>query len=173
MSENRTRLYAELIEQSPDPIITLDLTGMIRFVNSATEDASAYSAAELVGKHFTKTGVLTAVGTVKAVQEFVLVVAGQTRPPFELEIIRKDGIMRTFEAHPKLIKTEDGGLERIQVIFRDVTNRKELEEALRKKSVALEQLTRLMTDHEKHILDLKREVNELLKQLGRAQKYTA
>ena len=157
MSSNQQQIYAELIEQSPDPIITVDLVGIIRFVNSAAEEASAYRADELVGKHFTRTGVLTAAGTVKAVQEFTLLVAGHVRPPFELEIVRKDQNLWIFEAHPRLVRVKAGGPATIQVIFRDITNRKELKETLRKQSAALE--------------ELKREINALLQELHRAPKY--
>ena len=172
MGDDQHQLYQDLIEQSPDPIITLDQAGIIRFFNSAAEEASLYSAAELVNTHFTRTGVLTAAGVVKAVQEFVLVVAGQTRPPFELEVVRKDRTMLTFEAHPKRI-TLSGGALTIQVVFRDVTKRKELEDMLRKKNAALEQLTHVMASRDTRILELEREVNALLTTLQQPPKYQA
>jgi len=121
MPDQTPRLYQELIEQSPDPIITLDQAGIIRFINAAAEEVSMLQADELVGKHFTKTGLLTAAGVVKAVQEFVLVVAGKTREPFELEIVRRDQSILTLEAHPKRLQLVDGAT--IQVVFRDVTKR--------------------------------------------------
>lgn len=169
MTDQTPQWYQELIEQSPDPILTLDQVGTIRFVNSAVETASMYQANELVGKHFTKTGVLTATGVVKAVQEFMLVVTGHTRPPFELEIVRKDQALLTFEAHPKRVQLGDGVT--IQVVFRDVTRRKEAQEALQQKTTALEQLHRLTIDREERVLELKREVNALLAGLNRPPKY--
>lgn len=143
--EQTPQLYQELIEQSPDPIITLDVAGTIRFVNAAAETVSMLQAAELVGKHFTKTGLLPVSGVVKAVQEFALVVAGQTRPPFELEIVRKDQSLLRLEAHPKRLQLIDGVT--IQVVFR-------------------------VTRREDRILELQREVNALLASLNRPPKYS-
>lgn len=169
MAEQTPHPYQDLIEQSPDPIITLDPTGTIRFVNLAAEEVAMLSSEELVGTHFTKTGLLSATGVVKAVQEFALVVMGHTRPPFELEIVRQDQSLVTMEAHPKRLRIGDGMT--IQVVFRDVTGRKELEEALRNKTAALEQLTRLMEDRDTRILELQREINAALAGLNRPPKY--
>lgn len=144
MADPTPQLYQELITQSPDPIITLDVTGTIRFVNAAAETVSMLPAAQLVGTHFTKTGLLTAAGVVKAVQEFVLVVAGQTRRPFELEIVRKDQSLLTVEVHPKRMHLSDGIT--IQAVFR-------------------------VMQREDRILELKREVNVLLAGLRRPPKY--
>lgn len=170
MHEHSGGLYQQLIEQSPDPIITLDLLGTIRFVNAAAEEASMYQAHELVGKHFTRTGILTTSGVVKAVQEFALVVAGQTRPPVELEVLRKDQSLRVYEAHKRLLQLSESG-PTVQVVFRDVTQRKELEEALKRKNAALEELNRVMMSREERLRQMQREVNALLGQLNRPPKY--
>ena len=164
------QLYMALIEQAPDPIMTMDRLGTIRFVNSAAERISGYPAEDLVGKHFTQTKVLTPAGLMKVTQEFALVMAGQDRPAFELEIIRKDGERRTMEANPKFITKQDGSVN-AQVIFRDVTQRKQVEETLRREHEQLVKMNNIMIDREQRIVELKREVNDLLKSLQQPPRY--
>ena len=60
----------------------------------------------------------------------------------------------------------------VHVIFRDITVRKQVEEALRAEKEKLERLDRVTMDREQRVLELKREVNELLVKLGQPIKYT-
>jgi len=125
------RRYARLFHDAPDPILMLDRLACIQAVNPAVEQACGYSAQELVGKHFSMVNVVAPVSLTKVAQEFAFVIMGSTRPPFELELIRKDGARRIFEAHSKLV-ADLGSEPFIQTIFRDVTERKRAEEELRR-----------------------------------------
>ena len=121
--------YATLIADAPDPIITMNLMGIIRHVNSAAVAASGYRASELLGKHFTKTGLLRSADIPFAIKDVAVVVAGMGNPLREYEILRKDGTKRIFEAHPRAIR-DDGKITGIQVIWRDITERKQAAESL-------------------------------------------
>ncbi|MBI3307377.1 MAG: PAS domain S-box protein [Candidatus Omnitrophica bacterium] len=123
------RCYAELVQQAPDPIITLDRLGYLQSMNPAAELALGYGSPELIGKHFAKTGVVGPDSVAKTLQEFTLTILGWQRPPFELQVIRKDSIVLTMEAHPKLIRRDKESF-RVQVIFRDITERKRIEQEL-------------------------------------------
>ncbi|HXV19279.1 MAG TPA: PAS domain S-box protein, partial [Candidatus Omnitrophota bacterium] len=124
------RRYANLIEGAPDPIITLDRLGNLRSMNPAAEKVSGYRAEELVGKYFGSMSILTTPSFARALKEFALIVVGQERPPLELDFIRKDGTVITMEANPRPIK-HAGKTESVQVIFRDMTERKLSEKALK------------------------------------------
>ncbi|MCM8775781.1 MAG: PAS domain S-box protein, partial [Candidatus Omnitrophica bacterium] len=122
--------YASLFHSAADPILILDLLGYIEAVNPAAEAISGYRLDELAGKHFTKAGLLGTSSLSTALKEYVLIKAGQSRLPFELDLIRKDGGTLTVEAHAQLIQSE-GKETGIEVVFRDMTDRKRLEHEAR------------------------------------------
>ena len=122
--------YEDLIQLAPDPIIILDRLGFLKSVNPAAEQASLYGADELIKRHFLKIGVIAPSSITKVVAEFELAMLGQRRPPFELGIVRKDQTQNTFEVDTHPIQRE-GKITGIQVIFRDVSERKRLEEQIR------------------------------------------
>ena len=123
------RLYADLIENAPDPIVMLDTRGFILKVNAVSEQASGYTASELVGKHLTRAGVLSLLSLPRVIRAFRLIVQGKKQPLFELEIIRKDKKRLLFEINSRPILREKK-VTGVQVIFRDITNRKRLEERM-------------------------------------------
>jgi len=59
----------------------------------------------------------------------------------------------------------------IGAIIRDITERKNSEEALRQKISELEKFNDLTVDRELKMIDLKREVNDLLKKFGKEERY--
>lgn len=123
------RSYADLFLGAADPIVILDRSGRIRGVNPAVERTSGYRPADLMGKHFIQAKVIAPSSLPKAVQEFTRVIAGQDARPFELEIISKKGGILFFEAHARRIH-KDEKVDTIQVIFRDMTERKKSERKL-------------------------------------------
>jgi len=100
--------YSALVQESPDAIISLDKTGNLLSFNTAAERISGFSAEEVIGKHFTKIGVLAKQSIPKALKEFALVIKGTKRPPFELTIMNKDKSYFFTEANPRLIKQKGG-----------------------------------------------------------------
>jgi len=124
------RKYSDLVQESPDAIISVDKTGNLLSFNPAAERISGFSAEQVMGKHFAKIGILAKQSMPKALKEFALVIKGIERPPFELTVMRKDKSYLFMEANPRLIK-HNGGKAWVQATFRDITNRKRAEEALR------------------------------------------
>jgi PAS domain S-box-containing protein len=59
----------------------------------------------------------------------------------------------------------------LQAIVRDMTKRKQVEEALQEKANELERFNRLMIGRELKMIELKKEINELLEKLDKPQKY--
>ena len=91
---------------------------------------SGFSSEEVIRKHFTEIDILAEQSIPKALKEYALVMAGVKRPPFELVIRRKDKSDLFMEANPRLIKRE-GKKAWIEVILRDISDRKRAEDALR------------------------------------------
>jgi PAS domain S-box-containing protein len=138
------RKYSDLVQQSPDAIISLDKTGNFLSFNPAAERMSGFSAQEVLGRHFTKVGILAKESIPKTLKEFGLVLTGAEHPPFELIITRKDKSRLFMEANGRLIE-QKGRKTWIQVTLRDITKRKEAEEELERLNKDLEAANRKLT----------------------------
>jgi two-component system sensor kinase FixL len=123
------RKCSDLVQYSPDAIISLDKTGNFLFFNTAAERMTGLSAEGVLGKHFTKIGFLTEDSIQKTLKEFGLLLTGSERSPFELVIIHKDKNPLVTEANARLIEQNDSEIW-VQLILRDITERKEAERAL-------------------------------------------
>jgi len=121
--------YSELVQNSPDPIVSLDKTGSFLSFNPAAEHISGFSKEEVLGRHFAKTGIVAPESLSKTLEEFQSVLKGGDRPPFELTVMRKDKGLLILEANPRLTRDKKGS---VQVTLRDVSERKRAEEALRR-----------------------------------------
>ena len=125
------RKCSDLVQYSPDAIISLDKTGNFLSFNTAAERTTGLVADQVLGKHFTKIGFLAEDSIQKTLKEFGLLLTGVERHPFELVIIHKDKNHLVMEANARLIEHNDS--ERwIQLILRDITERKKAERALDK-----------------------------------------
>lgn len=123
------RKCSDLVQNSPDGIISFDKTGHFLSFNAAAERMTGFSAREVLGRHFTKTSILADESIQKTVKEFGLLLSGVERSPFELVITRKDKSHLVMEANARLIKQNDREAW-VQLILRDITERKEAERAL-------------------------------------------
>jgi two-component system sensor kinase FixL len=123
------RKCSDLVQYSPDGIISLDKTGNFLSFNAAAEHMTGFSAEEVIDKHFTKIGILNETSIQKTLKEFGFLLAGTERRPFELDIIRKDQTRRVMEVNARLIEQNDREIW-LQLTLRDITERKEAERAL-------------------------------------------
>jgi two-component system sensor kinase FixL len=123
------RKCSDLVQYSPDGIISLDKTGNFLSFNAAAEHMTGFSAEEVIDKHFTKIGILNETSIQKTLKEFGFLLAGAERRPFELDIIRKDQTRRVMEVNARLIEQNDREIW-LQLTLRDITERKEAERAL-------------------------------------------
>ncbi len=127
--EESERRFMNLIHEAPDPMVTLSSLGFIELINREAERVTGYRKDELTGKHFSSIGILSGPSLALAFKEFMLVLAGRERPPYEMEMVTKDGRHVVYEANSRLI--DQGGKGRgILVVFRSISERKKLEEQL-------------------------------------------
>jgi PAS domain S-box-containing protein len=121
--------YRELFENANDAIVTFTLEGIVTSVNRGLEAMLGWSREELIGQHYRKfvTPASAALGEERT-RRFL---AGE-RPPsiFEGEQIRKDGRVVPVEVRTRPIRDREGKPVGIQGIYRDLTARKQAEEAL-------------------------------------------
>ncbi len=114
----RDTYHRVIIEQNSDALLVLQ-EGVVQFVNPAAEAMFRYVAEDLLG--------------------FYLGVVLETSHKMEVDILRKDGTRGVGEMRTTTINWK--GNPAYLASFRDITDRKQTEEALRQANEALEQRT--------------------------------
>ncbi|MFA6407516.1 MAG: PAS domain S-box protein [Candidatus Paceibacterota bacterium] len=128
--EKLRKTEKRLIETAPDMIIVLDKEGRFISANDEAQSFFGYPFEQIKGKHFASIGALENEPLRIATDEFMRVLRGERREAFELTIATQKGEIKDIEAHASIIKENDV-VTGIQVIFRDITTRKKVEEALK------------------------------------------
>lgn len=93
--------------------------------------------------------------------------------PFDTEyrIRIKDGTVRWVHAQGRVLTDQQGQPVRALGIVQDVTERNNTEQELQKRYQELKRWQAVMLNREDRILELKQEMNQLLQELGRPEKY--
>lgn len=122
-------LYRHIVENANEMIFEVDTMGKITYVNKAGERFMGYPVAELLGKQYSD---FVLPSHKASVQRAFVVQATRKIPVLYLEApaLSKNGAVIWFGQNVKL-KLIDGALAGFSVISRDVTDRREAEQALR------------------------------------------
>ncbi|HOG07509.1 MAG: PAS domain S-box protein [Syntrophales bacterium] len=132
--------YRQMVEKANDIILRCDRRGCFTFVNPATERITGYAASDLLGRSYLDFIPPDHRGDVTAM--FTEQFAEKTMNTYsELPIVAKDGRTMWFGQNSQLILDGDR-IEGWQVVSRDITDRKRMEEELRRLSIS-DQLTGL------------------------------
>ena len=124
------RRYRSLFENATDPIATFALDGTITSVNPEVERLTGYTRAELLGRHFSE--LARPDSAARLAERARRALTGEKVPPtVEIVVVRKDGSEAIVEGRFSQIRDGEGRLTGWQVIYRDMTERKRAEEALR------------------------------------------
>jgi len=124
------RKLKDIIDTSPDAIVWVDTTGKITLVNKRGFELTEWSEKDFIGKNFMDVEALTQESKEKILENFVKRIEGIDTPPYEVEIITKNGEIIPAELSASLIY-EEGKIVGTQSIFRDLRERKKVEEKLR------------------------------------------
>jgi PAS domain S-box-containing protein len=127
LSEEKNR---NLVELSPDAILFLDMKGTIIACNTFMTKATGYSKEEIVGKHLTELELLPDENTPKYMELLYAASKGQVPKPFDVTWYHKDRTAYLAEIRIGFIK-ERGENIGVQVVARDITERKQAEERIR------------------------------------------
>ncbi len=125
-SEERFRI---LFEYAPDAYYLNDLKGTFIDGNKAAEELTGYTRQELIGKNMLSLHLLQPNQVVKVAALLAQSVFGRPTGPDELNLRRKSGTEITAEIRTYPVKVKDKTL--ILGIARDITKRRQAEEALR------------------------------------------
>ncbi len=124
------RLLAAIVESSNDAIISKSLDGIIQSWNAAADHLFGFSAEEAIGRHIS-----LVIPPERIAEEDKIIAslkAGQRIEHFETERVRSDGRRITVSLTISPIKDDSGNVIGASKIVRDITERKRLEDNLRK-----------------------------------------
>ncbi|HKR21386.1 MAG TPA: PAS domain S-box protein, partial [Pyrinomonadaceae bacterium] len=124
------RLLASIVESSNDPIIGKSLEGIIQSWNAAAERVFGYTAEEAVGRHISF--IIPPDRITEEDQIIASLKAGKRIEQYETERVRSDGQRITVSLTISPIKNEAGNVIGASKIVRDVSDRKRLEDDLRR-----------------------------------------
>ena len=117
-------------DNANDPIVVFDTLGNFVAVNKKLLKISRYSKSHFIGKNVFKSKLLTKRSLVQVLSYHRKLIKGKKIPVFEIEGVRKDGVVIPFEANATAI-VHDGKVTATLVILRDLTERKKEEQSLK------------------------------------------
>lgn len=129
--------YRGILENANDIIATFSLDGVITSVNRAAEVVLGWSRSELVGRHLRHfTSPSSTAMVAERTRQFL---AGEKLPAnVEAEVRCKDGSVIVFECRTRSIRDREDLPIGFQIIFRDITTRRQAEEKLKQAKEAAE-----------------------------------
>ncbi|MBL7112278.1 MAG: PAS domain S-box protein [Bacteroidales bacterium] len=135
-SEERFRIVFDF---APDAIYTNDMKGTFTDGNKAAENMLGYSREELIGKSFIKLNILSKTQILRALKLLAKNTLGKPTGPDEFILKRKDG--RKVIAEILTYPVKMGGKIQVLGIARDITKRKQADEALKEREELLDNIT--------------------------------
>ena len=160
--------FRMIAEQMWDMVFVTDADGIVTYASPACGTIFKCTPKEMVGVPFMK--FLDEKEIPKAVQAFTKAISSrQTSKGLDLVMKRKDGSLFLGELTASYFnKNEASGT---LGLIRDVTERKENEIALKEKITELERFKDITVGRESTMIELKKEVNDLLLSIGKKEKY--
>jgi diguanylate cyclase (GGDEF)-like protein/PAS domain S-box-containing protein len=136
-SEEKYRLHFESIS---DVIYSIDTGFRVIRVSPSVEKLLGYKAEELVGKPFQELNILTHESLERAFSDAMRVFAGERVVATEYEFIAKDGTRRFGEVSGSPLYSKEGKVVATISVARDIKERKQAEEEVRRYTKQLEAL---------------------------------
>jgi PAS domain S-box-containing protein len=130
-AQDDEHFYRDLVENANDAIAVLSPEGVITWVNRGAERLLGWTHAELVGQHYRMVATPAAA---MLVEERNRRFASGDKPAssiFAAELVHKNGALIPVEARTRVIRDRKGLVRGFQGIYRDLTERKQAEQALR------------------------------------------
>lgn len=168
---NRDRFLADIVRNATVGIGKLYPDGRTELLNEACLDICGYTREEINSLNW-KTD-LTPKERRKRDEEILEEIDKyRTVKRYEKEFFHKNGKKVPVEItlHPYFGKTID--LDYLLAFITDITERKEIEKERDEKIQELQKMNKFMVGRENKMIELKQEINELLKRLGEPPKYS-
>jgi len=120
--------FHRLLNLLADPVAIVDRRGKILEVNDRVTELTGYEKEELLGQNFLRTHIVTAKSKAIMIKNLAKRMVGMHIAPYEIEVVAKDG--RKGFAEVNAAKIEYDGKPAVLNLFRDITERKKLQQAL-------------------------------------------
>ena len=122
-------LFRSYLEFAPDGVYMSDLEGNFLYGNRKCEEIIGYRREELIGKNFLELNLMPENCLNKAIALLQANIAGKSTGPDEIELIIKEGRIKSVEISTNVIQRM--GQRIILAFVRDITDRKQAEEEKR------------------------------------------
>ena len=137
ISENR---YRALFEENNDGVVIIDLAGKTVDANSRAAEILGFDNPEsMIHLPFSET--VPEAEKTDSIKRFEDIMGGKTLPTYERSAVKCDGTEIIIEQTSSVVKDKEGNPIHIQIIMRDITDRKEtrltLDEVLERYELAL------------------------------------
>jgi len=140
--------YRDLFENAPYSIILSSPDGNMLEANETTVKIFGFGKDEIIENNFLNLGIYTPRQVRKFVKRFLAMKKGEKVPSIELQVKKKDGNLIWITYKSSLIKVDNQLL--IETIIQDITDRKLIEQQLRKS----EEEYRLITENANDLIAL-------------------
>jgi PAS domain S-box-containing protein len=166
--------FRSLVEDTAAPVGVTDMTGCFTYVNRALADLMGYSTRELSGQPLVD--YLHAEDRDRVLGLFLQVLSSSEKAQdIEFRAVRRDGSVRHLWTRPTRLKTQGETIGLLSIIT-DITERKHMEEELRRYSLNLEQLilkrTRKLSESEERFRELADLLPEIVFEVDRSDNFT-
>ncbi len=125
----REERYRLLFDKAADLISIIDLQGKVLDINNIFETETGYKRSDIIGKNIYNSGLLTTKSAVSAAFYLSKLMLGKNIPIFEIDGIKKDGSIITYELRAVPIQDKEE-LIGVQAILRNISERKKTEAKL-------------------------------------------
>jgi PAS domain S-box-containing protein len=159
--------YRELVDNLNDVIFTIDTKGIVTYVSAPVLQVSGFAPGELIGRPFSEVVHADDLPVLEARVRDVL--EGRLKL-WEFRVRTKDGDVRWVRTSSRPI-VEGGRATGIRGVLSDVTERKQAEAKMEAQNEELRRWHQATLGREGRVLELKKEVNELLAQAGQPPRY--
>lgn len=138
--------YETIVEALGDPIYAIDSSGCFTFVNEAFVEKMGYEHEEILGQHVSVVLSEEDIERGRRVIRDLLSTDDKRTATWEMTAVTADGDRIPSENHLALLPSdEDGEFRGTAGVVRDITDRKETEEELRRHNEHLEEFTGLVS----------------------------
>ena len=158
--------WRSLTENSPNHIMLIDLDFNIQFINFTVPDLTKE---EVIGK--SSLDFVPPDQQHVAIDCFKKVIKSSKPDGYEIKYITAESETQYFEVRIAPVKDRDARVIGLVSSSHNITKRKQAEKELSKKMNQMEIFNRIAVDRELRMVELKKEINELLKKSGQEKKY--